>query len=403
MKRLFFGKRLRLQTRIKSSENASCEICYESNTTRPVERCGHSICRPCFKKYLETNILSGKYLQADQRCPSYGCPLMVSDEEVLKTISNEVGKKMKAWRAQALNEKKGQSFNEVHGCELHEWIAQRNGKESIHGQPVVKICQCGVVIEKNGGCIHMTCKACSRQFCWKCDGAWVIGHKCGRTGQHNHGNNPIAHEIGQVFCCLLILGFVAVLGLVVVWRYPLVFVFLIVAGISRKAIPTLSAIALCMVFPKTMATVAYAGASLFVFLVCIAFARDIIANRRSPRAQRVSKFLVYLVFLVVCILLTIRLCGFSSMMQPISAFYEFFLVPVWRAANWTLRSLILCFSALWYFLQWARYSTVQFWGFFVKFCVLPLWNFTWWLAAILMRSTWFLLTCIFHAAVNLFH
>ncbi|CAK85538.1 unnamed protein product (macronuclear) [Paramecium tetraurelia] len=32
--------------------------------------------------------------------------------------------------------------------------------------------QCGVQIQRNGGCQHMTCKACQHQFCWYCKFRW---------------------------------------------------------------------------------------------------------------------------------------------------------------------------------------------------------------------------------------
>ncbi|CAD8108601.1 unnamed protein product [Paramecium sonneborni] len=31
---------------------------------------------------------------------------------------------------------------------------------------------CGVLIQRNGGCKHMTCKACAHQFCWFCKQQW---------------------------------------------------------------------------------------------------------------------------------------------------------------------------------------------------------------------------------------
>lgn len=39
----------------------------------------------------------------------------------------------------------------------------------IYSEPCPK---CGIYIEKNGGCIHMTCGKCSHQFCWYCLGEY---------------------------------------------------------------------------------------------------------------------------------------------------------------------------------------------------------------------------------------
>ncbi|CAM9190575.1 unnamed protein product [Heterosigma akashiwo] len=101
-----------------------------------------------------------------------------------------------------------------HVRELCDWIVQKNDNESAFGQPVVKLCQCGVAIEINGGCIHMTCTSCSRQFCWKCNGAWSHGHICGRplvTGNTANHSESLARAAlgGCVFDCLLVLGCVS--------------------------------------------------------------------------------------------------------------------------------------------------------------------------------------------------
>ena len=32
--------------------------------------------------------------------------------------------------------------------------------------------KCNVNIEKNRGCMHMTCKNCKHEFCWICMGNW---------------------------------------------------------------------------------------------------------------------------------------------------------------------------------------------------------------------------------------
>lgn len=33
--------------------------------------------------------------------------------------------------------------------------------------------ECGILIQRNGGCPHMTCKKCNYQFCWTCKGPWI--------------------------------------------------------------------------------------------------------------------------------------------------------------------------------------------------------------------------------------
>jgi len=35
--------------------------------------------------------------------------------------------------------------------------------------------RCSVLVEKNGGCNHMTCRQCSHEWCWMCNKPWK-GH-----------------------------------------------------------------------------------------------------------------------------------------------------------------------------------------------------------------------------------
>jgi len=41
--------------------------------------------------------------------------------------------------------------------------------------------KCGVVIERNQGCIHMTCQYCEHEFCWKCLEPCKTVHICNRS------------------------------------------------------------------------------------------------------------------------------------------------------------------------------------------------------------------------------
>lgn len=37
---------------------------------------------------------------------------------------------------------------------------------------------CGVPIQRNGGCDHMTCNRCGQQWCWRCRREWGLPHRC---------------------------------------------------------------------------------------------------------------------------------------------------------------------------------------------------------------------------------
>lgn len=52
--------------------------------------------------------------------------------------------------------------------------------------------ECGIHIQKNEGCDHMTCKLCRHQFCWICLASYV-----GTNGIHQRGNG--AHRRGCLY------------------------------------------------------------------------------------------------------------------------------------------------------------------------------------------------------------
>ena len=55
--------------------------------------------------------------------------------------------------------------------------------------------RCGVPVEKNGGCFHMTCRSCSFEFCWECLADWkrVVRRRFRVAGSEEYdrdGHNP---------------------------------------------------------------------------------------------------------------------------------------------------------------------------------------------------------------------
>lgn len=70
-------------------------------------------------------------------------------------------------------------------CEIHKMKLEKLSKAdnkafeqwaSEKGSTKVKPCPlCHSLIEKNAGCIHMTCR-CKYEFCWNCERQWVRGH-----------------------------------------------------------------------------------------------------------------------------------------------------------------------------------------------------------------------------------
>jgi len=57
--------------------------------------------------------------------------------------------------------------------------------------------KCHMMIEKNMGCNHMTCKYCKNEFCWLCMAHYFPGHFDDNTGTSCAGKMFFEPEI----CC----------------------------------------------------------------------------------------------------------------------------------------------------------------------------------------------------------
>ena len=64
------------------------------------------------------------------------------------------------------------------GCEkFSKWMTMIGGKDDSLNEGWIKkntkkCPKCGASIEKNQGCMHMTCRNCKHEFCWLCTGDW---------------------------------------------------------------------------------------------------------------------------------------------------------------------------------------------------------------------------------------
>eukprot|EP00252_Welwitschia_mirabilis_P004875 TRINITY_DN1520_c0_g3_i1.p1 TRINITY_DN1520_c0_g3~~TRINITY_DN1520_c0_g3_i1.p1 ORF type:complete len:546 (+),score=119.79 TRINITY_DN1520_c0_g3_i1:530-2167(+) len=193
-----------------------CGICFD-----PFERdymkaaaCGHHFCDACWKGYMEASISSGPGCLT-LRCPVPSCNAAVCEDMVLSLVSDEYKSKYKRYLLRSYVEdniktkwcpapdceygvdfvigsssydvtcKCSHSFcwnccEEAHrpvDCEtVAKWIL-KNSAESENMNWILansKPCpKCKRPIEKNQGCMHMTCTPpCKFEFCWLCLGAW---------------------------------------------------------------------------------------------------------------------------------------------------------------------------------------------------------------------------------------
>lgn len=204
-----------------------CTICWdtvEPQNAYAVE-CGHDVCKSCIVQHLSHALSTKKADTFPMRCPNAKClrlwPLSLI-HDVLSTSSgvnrSELQEKCNRFAVDAIVESKGflqwctsptggcghvvrvpqrkdnafhvqchhcysrfcfNCSNEPHGpatCKmLRDWIKKRadDSETANWVQANTKNCpKCDKIIEKNGGCNHMTCSQCRHEFCWVCNGPW---------------------------------------------------------------------------------------------------------------------------------------------------------------------------------------------------------------------------------------
>ena len=218
-------------------EEDFCPICYENLKSNSKEKmvCGHVFCLECFEAYLKESIREGPACLT-KTCPKSPCKEIVGpslfrkylyeknkndfiryekflvDNLVLSshTLKWCPGKDCK--QAIDLEASKIVKFSQKNikcdcGCtfclacekEAHmpakceqftNWLTLIMGKNAKVDELWMKIhtkkCpQCKVNIEKNQGCMHMTCKNCTYEFCWLCLGDWKALHGPQTGGYYN--------------------------------------------------------------------------------------------------------------------------------------------------------------------------------------------------------------------------
>ena len=196
-----------MENKFKRSRVAiTCGICYnDENFTFTAEECGHTFCADCYRHYFEGKIRQSEILV---KCPAE-CNVIVGCNN-LELLLNE--QSMRLYHTQILNKYiddhryyKWCTFPDCdHVVECHftssenaripvvecshghrfcfgcsnrdhlpatcsiakKWTSkcQEDGKTALWIHTNSKECpKCHVVIEKNGGCNHMTCKKCNNQ------------------------------------------------------------------------------------------------------------------------------------------------------------------------------------------------------------------------------------------------
>ncbi|RWR71966.1 putative E3 ubiquitin-protein ligase ARI8 isoform X1 [Cinnamomum micranthum f. kanehirae] len=199
-----------------NARELTCGICFETyhRGMMNAAACGHQFCNICWKGYISTSINDGPGCLM-LRCPDPSCGAAVGQGMINKLASDEDKEKYSRYllRSYVEDNKKTKwcpapgcefavdfvmgsgnydvccncSYNFCWNCteEAHrpvdcitvaKWIL-KNSAESENMNWILansKPCpKCKRPIEKNQGCMHITCTPpCKFEFCWLCLGAW---------------------------------------------------------------------------------------------------------------------------------------------------------------------------------------------------------------------------------------
>eukprot|EP01114_Cavostelium_apophysatum_P018563 TRINITY_DN576_c0_g1_i1.p1 TRINITY_DN576_c0_g1~~TRINITY_DN576_c0_g1_i1.p1 ORF type:complete len:511 (+),score=127.36 TRINITY_DN576_c0_g1_i1:176-1708(+) len=198
-----------------------CLICMDSLPAAETFAlsCGHRYCKDCWKGYLEVKIKDGP-TSVYARCPAPKCKSIVHEQAYKTLVSKPLFERYTTFlhrsfvddnaqikwcpapgctfaircertgRKQAVTCQCGFSFcfrcadadigdhNPVSCEHLERWL-QKASDESENVKWLLantkKCPKCRSPIEKNGGCMHMTCRiaSCAFEFCWLCRGPWT--------------------------------------------------------------------------------------------------------------------------------------------------------------------------------------------------------------------------------------
>lgn len=195
-----------------SSLSNFCPSCYSSIQGEDMigMDCGHYLCKVCYKNYLTESVNEG-LVSIYTKCPIPECSIIVSNNLFKNLLDSDLYKKYQKFILFSFvdnqNDVKwcpasgctnvaiypkiqprkilcscGYSWcfscgNESHrplSCELYkEWNIRINKDDTrLWILANTKECpKCKNAIQKNEGCMHMTCK-CGYEFCWICSADW---------------------------------------------------------------------------------------------------------------------------------------------------------------------------------------------------------------------------------------
>eukprot|EP01130_Rhizamoeba_saxonica_P016476 TRINITY_DN7624_c0_g1_i2.p1 TRINITY_DN7624_c0_g1~~TRINITY_DN7624_c0_g1_i2.p1 ORF type:complete len:560 (-),score=138.66 TRINITY_DN7624_c0_g1_i2:32-1672(-) len=176
-------------------------------------RCQHRFCNICWESYLSIKIKDG---QVHTTCPARGCNILVNEDIIEGLVPASVYEKYVRFAIKSFVEDNNHvtwcpapscgnaitsdmisgmtvqcscSYRFCFSCheeshvpascaQVRNWNKKcMDDSETGHwlGANTKQCPRCQVLVEKNGGCNHMTCRQCRYEWCWMCMKVWK-GH-----------------------------------------------------------------------------------------------------------------------------------------------------------------------------------------------------------------------------------
>ena len=213
-----------------------CPACFERfcvNENNKVKNCGHAFCEQCWYKFLSIKINENKLPSI--KCLEYKCNEKLTDKFIFNLLNYDyklIGKykqyKLELNILQDPNKKlcpfpNCNSYLELkdiknkyvsclnnhkfcflclkkpHGNIPCEKTIDSDLKEYAQNNFVKKCPHCGIIIEKQSGCNHITCSKCGYQWCWLCNNKYENDHfDKGKCKGFKFFNPKNEYEIKQV-------------------------------------------------------------------------------------------------------------------------------------------------------------------------------------------------------------
>ncbi|KAH9247135.1 hypothetical protein BASA81_015278 [Batrachochytrium salamandrivorans] len=158
-----------------------CDICCNDDPALMsfALSCCHRFCVGCYRQYLSQKIAEEGECRRI-RCPAAGCTIIVNEQIIESIVLPVIYQKYR----NLLMRTTSMTASIYDGVQLQTanlplsvrfWIkkceddSETSNWISAHTKECIK---CSTIIEKAGGCNHMTCRKCKHEFCWVCMGPW---------------------------------------------------------------------------------------------------------------------------------------------------------------------------------------------------------------------------------------